>query len=339
MMTEYDSLEPDTWRPQARFRAAIDSLHQLRAFNEKGGIAVFLDVTRASPPDIEILGSQTRILSFWDTRSRSGFVTKPKFSAGLLTLRFVTSGQISYLHRNGETVASSLIAALTGFDELREVRASSAISAVSATFPAHALVLASAALTGDGPSGLPALEPVADMNRPGMAALFCTVRSVQRRLQTIKQQSDLWLPLLQEVMSYQLLSAWPTRAAFTMAPPLDTASRQLQLAIDYIEANLQTALILADVAASAGISVRSLQIKFKRELGRTPVQFIIERRLTRAHEDLLSAAAVERSIGAIARTWGFLHAGDFGQRYRRQFGCTPSQTRSTTARGRLRVTE
>jgi AraC-like DNA-binding protein len=336
MTTEYDRLDPDTWRPQARFRAAIGSRQQLRAFNDTGGIAVFLDVTRSRHPDIEILGSQSRILSFWDTRSHSGFVTKPKFSAGLLTLRFVMSGQISYIRRDGETVASPSIAALTGFDDLREVRASSAVSALSATFPVQSLVSASAALTGDGFRDLPALEPLADMGQPGMAALFCTVRSVQRRLQTMDQVADLLLPLLQEVMSYQLLSAWPKRAAVMMAPPTDPGSRQLGLAIDYIEANLPTALTLADVAAAAGISVRSLQIKFKNEFGRSPVQFIIERRLARAHQDLLSPMAAERSIGAIARAWGFLHMGDFGQRYRRLFGCTPSQTRSNADRSRRR---
>jgi len=334
MTTEYERIDPDTWRPQARFRAAIGSWQQLRTFNDTGGIAVFLDVTRSPHPDIEIFGSQSRILSFWNTRSHSGFVTKPKFSAGLLTLRFVISGQISYLRRDGETIASPAIAALTGFDDLQEVRASNAVSALSATFPAQSLVLASSALTGDGVRSLPALEPIADMERPGMAALFCTVRSVQKRLQLMGQEVDLMLPLLQEVMSYQLLSAWPKCVAVAQALPAESASRQLGMAIDYIEANLPTVLTLANVAAAAGMSVRSLQNKFKKELGQTPVHYITERRLTRAHQDLISPTTAGRSIEAIARAWGFLHTGDFGQRYRRVFGCTPSQTRSNASRNR-----
>lgn len=334
MTTDYERLDPAMWRPQARFRAEIGSRQQLRAFNDTGGIAVFLDVMSTSRPDIELSGSQSRILSFWDTRSRSGFVTKPKFSAGLLTLRFVLSGQICYLRRDGETMASPLIAALTGFDDLREVRASSAVSALSATFPVQSLVSASAALTGGGVYDLPALEQLADMGRPGMAALFCTVRSVQRRMQTMDREADLLLPLLQEVMSYQLLSAWPKRVALVQAPSAEPAPRQLGRAIDYIEANLPTVLTLAEIATVAGVSVRSLQIKFKKEFGRSPVQFIIERRLARVHQDLLSPMSAGRSIGAIARAWGFLHMGDFGQRYNRLFGCTPSQTRSNVARSR-----
>mgnify|MGYP002654135811 CR=1 FL=1 len=35
------------------------------------------------------------------------------------------------------------------------------------------------------------------------------------------------------------------------------------------------------------------------------------------------------SVAEIARSWGFVHMGDFGQRYRRQYGRTPTETRRT----------
>ncbi|WCS28446.1 helix-turn-helix transcriptional regulator (plasmid) [Methylobacterium sp. NMS14P] len=334
MKADQTRRDPSLWRPQARFSATIASLNQLKTFNDTGGIAVYLDVERATAPAIEISGSQTEMLSFWETRSPSGFVTTPKFSAGLLTVRFVTRGHIVYAHRQGDILASPAIAALTGFDDLREVRASSAVGAVSATIAVDALAAANDALTGRDHAGLPALAPIADMTMPGLRALFCTIRLIRHRLQDLDRGADLMLPLLQEVMSYQLLSAWPKRVAAPAARTRDVAASHLRLAIEYIEANLSTAMTLADIAAAVGTGVRSLQTAFRKELGRTPVQFIIERRLTRAHEDLTAPAAPRRPIAAIARAWGFAHMSDFGQRYRRRYGCTPSETRRQHERAR-----
>lgn len=332
--TDQDRRDPAAWRAQPRFRAVIASLRQLRSFNDTGGIAVDLDVSRSTRPDIEILGSQSETLSFWETRSSSGFVTKPKFSADLLTVRFITQGHVAYLHGRGETVGSPTHATLAGFEGLREVRASPAIRAVSGTVAVETLAAANAALTGRDHPGLPALAPVAEMSLPGMTALFCTVRLIQSRIRDLDRHDDLVFPLIQEVMGYQLLSAWPRREAANSAGTPDAPSLRLKRAIDYIQANLSHPLTLADVAAAAGLSVRSLQDKFRQETGRTPVQFIIDQRLARAHEDLLAVAKATWSIAEIARHWGFVHVSDFGQRYRRLYGCTPSQTRRAAARER-----
>ncbi|MCJ2026914.1 helix-turn-helix transcriptional regulator [Methylobacterium sp. J-067] len=322
------------WRPQPRLSIAISPRGQINNFNDTGGIAVYIDTDRSIEPDIEISGSQNAALSFWETSSASGFVSKPKFAAGLLTLRFVMSGRIVYRLRHGEVIATPSIAALTGFEDLSEVRASCEIRTVSATLGIDALAAAQAALTGQDQHSLPALQPIADMGAPGMGALFGTIRLVQRRLPNPEGHADLMLPLLQEIVSYQLLSAWPKQVAATVSTPHDLHSRHLRFAIDYIVANLSTSLTLADIAAAAGTSVRSLQSKFKQELGRTPIQFIIERRLSRAHDDLISSAKADWSIADIARQHGFVHLSDFSQRYRREYGNSPTETRRQAALSR-----
>ena len=80
------------------------------------------------------------------------------------------------------------------------------------------------------------------------------------------------------------------------------------------------------MAAAAGVGVRRLQTMFKAETGRTPVQFILERRLERVRADL-GTASDGLSIHEIASRWGFTHMGDFGRRYRARFGEPPSLTR------------
>lgn len=312
--------------------ANIASQRQMRRFNDTGGIAVNFDVMRSTPPDIAIVGSQSETLSLWETRSGSGFVTKPKFNADLVTIRFVTSGQMVYRHGGGDAVGSPTHATLVGFEDLREAQASSGFGAISVTIAVEALMAAHTALTGSEHSGLPPLAPVAEIAAPGMKALFCTVRQVQCRSREVDWDGDLMFPLIQEVMGYQLLSAWPLRVDAAPSPAPDVPSRSLRLALDYIEANLSAPLTLADIAAAAGISVRSLQNKFRREIGRTPVQFIIDERLTRVHGDLVSARTAALSVADIARRWGFVHMSDFGQRYRRVYGRTPSEMRRETGR-------
>ncbi|MDB5645490.1 MAG: hypothetical protein JWQ05_1159 [Methylobacterium sp.] len=333
-MTAQARHDPTVWHPQQRLVARISSPRQLQVFNDRGGIAVNFDVMRSTSPAIEIVGGQSQTLCLWETRSASGFVTKPKFNADLVTIRFVTSGQIVYRHRGGDALGSPTHATLVAFDELREVQASHAFSAISGTIAVRDLVAANAALTGGEETGLPPLASVAEVSTPAMKALFCTLTQVQRRSQDAEPDRDFLFPLIQEVMGYQLLSAWPKRAEAKAPDTRDVASRSLDAARDYIEANLSMPMTLADIAAAAGISVRSLQNKFRRELGQTPVQFITDRRLTRAHQDLVSSRHVGHSVADIAGRWGFVHMSDFGQRYRRLFGCTPSGSRREAHRRR-----
>lgn len=326
-MTGQARHDPANGRAQSRFVANIASLRQLRIFNDTGGVPINFDVRRATRPDIAVVGTQSDVLSLWETRSSSGFITRPKFNADLVTIRFVTSGSIAYHRSAGEVVGSPAYATLVGFDDLREVQASVAFEAIGATMRAVDLAAAQASLTGEEPCGLPVLAPVADMAGPGLRALFCTVREIRRQVQEAARPDDLVLPLIQEIMGYQLLSVWPRQGEAAAAIARDVPSRKLQAALDYIAANLAAPLRLADIAAAAGISVRSLQDKFRRDLGRTPVQFIIDQRLRRAHQDLIAPLGDPLPVSAIARRWGFAHLGDFGQRYRKLYGRTPSAMR------------
>ncbi|GJD75789.1 helix-turn-helix transcriptional regulator [Methylobacterium goesingense] len=218
-----------------------------------------------------------------------------------------------------------------GFEDLREVEASGGFAAVSATLRVADLATAHAALTGGDPLALPRLAPVAEIASPGMRALFCTVREVRRQVQEAPRSGDLLVPLVREIMAYQLLSVWPRQTAASAAIGREGAPRSLQTALDYIMANLGSPLMLADIAAAAGISVRSLQDRFRRDLGQTPVRFLIDQRLEHAHRDLLSPGNT-LSVAAIARRWGFAHPSNFGQRYRNRYGCTPSATRHEAGR-------
>nr|WP_249042648.1 helix-turn-helix transcriptional regulator [Sphingomonas carotinifaciens] len=102
--------------------------------------------------------------------------------------------------------------------------------------------------------------------------------------------------------------------------------RAVRQAIDYIEAHLRERIAIRDLAEAVGISVRALQIAFKQQMGCTPINYIIARRLDRVHAQL--RLSENETIRQVAASWGFVHMSDFAKRYRERFGHLPSSRRA-----------
>jgi transcriptional regulator GlxA family with amidase domain len=80
------------------------------------------------------------------------------------------------------------------------------------------------------------------------------------------------------------------------------------------------------LAELAGVSTRSLQEGFRRYKGTSPMAYLREVRLARAHEDLRRMDHPATSVSDVAHRWGFLHLGRFAADYRAKYGVSPSQT-------------
>jgi len=91
---------------------------------------------------------------------------------------------------------------------------------------------------------------------------------------------------------------------------------------------------LADVAAYAGVSARSLQNGFQSFRGVTPMGFLRSLRLKKAHHTLLIADPTVSTVTEIALLCGFTHMGEFGTAYKRTFGVLPRQTLLAKERAR-----
>ena len=87
--------------------------------------------------------------------------------------------------------------------------------------------------------------------------------------------------------------------------------------------NLGEPLTLTGLEAVAGISVRSLQIEFKKAFSTFPLCWLREQRLLRAHQ-LLTSKNEERPVSAIAKECGFTHFGRFSVAFRKKFGVSAS---------------
>lgn len=94
---------------------------------------------------------------------------------------------------------------------------------------------------------------------------------------------------------------------------------------DYIHANAGRRITLADLAAAAGCGFRTLQAGFSDAYGMAPMRYLKQVRLRAAHADLRDGAP-GKSVGDVARRWGFTEMGRFAADYRHVFGCNPSET-------------
>ncbi|NHA01302.1 AraC family transcriptional regulator [Nocardioides sp. W3-2-3] len=107
----------------------------------------------------------------------------------------------------------------------------------------------------------------------------------------------------------------------------DAHPAALRRAIAFIEERPGDDITPAQIAAAAHVSIRSLQLAFRRHLDTTPMAYLREVRMTRTHRDLTSGTVSGGdSVAEIAGRWGFSHHGHFGQAYRRAYGETPGET-------------
>lgn len=95
---------------------------------------------------------------------------------------------------------------------------------------------------------------------------------------------------------------------------------------EYIDANCEKSLVLADLAEVAGVSGRTLLEGFRRHRGISPMRLLKTARLDRARGELLRADPDGDSVTRVALKSGFQHLGRFSIEYKRRFGESPSTT-------------
>lgn len=100
------------------------------------------------------------------------------------------------------------------------------------------------------------------------------------------------------------------------------SARQLSMLTEFIEANLDQKLFLADLAATAGISSTRLKSLFRNSTGSSVHQYVIRRRIEYAR-GLIATTAMP--ISEIALATGFAHQSHMASTMRRVLGQTPGE--------------
>jgi AraC family carnitine catabolism transcriptional activator len=103
-----------------------------------------------------------------------------------------------------------------------------------------------------------------------------------------------------------------------------TGDARVVAAQDLMRAHLEEPLDCKAIADRLGISLRQLERRFERQLGRSVVQEYLLLRLARAHQFLQQT---ELSVTDVSIACGFSSSTYFARLYRQTFGCSPSQDR------------
>jgi anti-anti-sigma factor len=100
----------------------------------------------------------------------------------------------------------------------------------------------------------------------------------------------------------------------------------LRRAIAFIDKHAGDDISAADIADAACVTSRAVQLAFRRYLGITPLGYLRQVRLERAHRELLAARPAPGTVTRIAADWQFTNLSRFTARYRATYGVLPSQT-------------
>jgi AraC-like DNA-binding protein len=97
---------------------------------------------------------------------------------------------------------------------------------------------------------------------------------------------------------------------------------------EFLEANPNTPLYLAEVCAAVGSAERTLRAACEQHLGIGPIRYLALRRMHLVRRALVRAAPSTSTVTKIATDHGFWELGRFAVAYRTLFGETPSVTLS-----------
>ena len=104
------------------------------------------------------------------------------------------------------------------------------------------------------------------------------------------------------------------------------APQAIRPAVDIIETEPHLPHSVASLARRCGISSRALQQGFARHLGMSPMSYLRQVRLHRAHQDLLTADPSVETVASVAKRWGYTNPGRFAAAHAARYGETPAVT-------------
>jgi transcriptional regulator GlxA family with amidase domain len=92
----------------------------------------------------------------------------------------------------------------------------------------------------------------------------------------------------------------------------------------FIEANPDLDITVADIARAAHVSVRAIQVAFRRHLHTTPMAYLRRVRLDAARAELLNATPDQGlTVTAVASRWGWARPSRFAADFRAAYGQHP----------------
>ena len=132
-----------------------------------------------------------------------------------------------------------------------------------------------------------------------------------------------------DLLAATVLATFPNTLVAELAEPAvrrDVPSA-VASALDFVARNADLPLTSADIAASASVSRRALEMAFRDHLATSPAAYLRRYRLGRVHEELAAAEPGDgTSVTEVAARWRFTQSSRFAAYYRSVYGEQPSRT-------------
>ena len=130
------------------------------------------------------------------------------------------------------------------------------------------------------------------------------------------------------LLAATVLTAFPNTALTDPAieDRRDAHPATLRRAVAFIDEHAHTDITTADITTAASVTIRAVQLAFRRHLDTTPTGYLRQVRLGHARHDLLAAHPVRDSVTAVAYRWGFPSPSRFAAYYRAAYGVLPGNT-------------
>jgi AraC-like DNA-binding protein len=290
--------------------------HGVQVLGDRSRFAMSLEAASLGPLTVGWLAYETAV------RIETGDLGQYQVNIPTAGTLFTTSG-------NREVVASPRVAAIYRVDER------TTIEGWVTTAPMLALKIDRKALEHELEQLLerPLNAPIdfalaMDVAAGRGAQWWAMVRSLATDLSSpdsLIRQPLVAAPFTRSVMTGLLAAAAHGYRDELASPAPAVNDETVRRAREFIEANADKPLTVADIARGAGVGVRGLQHGFQRSLDMSPTQFLRQVRLRHVHRELLSADPSTTVAEAAAR-WGFLHQGRFAAQYRERYGVQPGDT-------------
>ncbi|MFI5845005.1 helix-turn-helix transcriptional regulator [Catenuloplanes sp. NPDC051500] len=131
----------------------------------------------------------------------------------------------------------------------------------------------------------------------------------------------------QRLLATIALHGYDTAPSETAGTRRDATPESVRRAVAFIEANPDLDVSVADIARAGYVSVRALQLAFRRHLDTTPLRYLRRVRLDLARTDLQAAQPGEgTTVTAVAMRWGYADLSRFAADYRAAYGEHPHVT-------------
>ena len=124
------------------------------------------------------------------------------------------------------------------------------------------------------------------------------------------------------VIVVHLLKQYSSRKPIIREYTDGLSQQKLQIAIEYIQAYLNTDISLDKLSQAVGMSMHHFSRLFKKSVGYSPYQYVLKCRIERAKMLLLQR---QLSIADVAFAVGFASQSHFTQHFKRFVGITPKQ--------------